>query len=191
MMTTRKLLLLAIMMTLGAQTAYAKPREVTLGKTQRAHLNVFFSNFAEVQLPTFARGDLTNQAMIDFGVLHRILNNEKMLRSNGAGKWKLAASDVASASMYYFGDKPTSWRSSKHAPYRNGYFYGEYSAGDTYNFAEVSRVWDLGRGLFRADVNIMEPQSMDDTKGVRVARRRALIRKISNRYLLVEYQPLR
>ena len=153
--------LLCFSLSVNAPNADAAPKAVALNTTYRKKLNTFFSNFAEVNLRPFRRQKVSNQALIDFGVLHRIINNWNLLKPlpEDRNRWRLSASQVDSASEHYFGRKPSRHQNSSHATYKNGYYYGPFANGETFDFAQVTSLADMGKGYYVAHVNIYAPQS--------------------------------
>lgn len=190
-----------------SQAAFARPREVKMDQAMHHSLNLFFSNFSEARVPPFERGKITDRQLLEFGVMHRILDGKGLesLSSKKApfdgGGWRLAKERVSSAAAYYFGHVPHAFQSVKKlgVSYRDGYFYGRSGEGETYDIARVTRLTDLGGGFFRADVDIDTPDSpnsdlakpWEETATLK-CRMQATIQQVapggSRRFILVAYR---
>lgn len=187
-----------------SQGASARPHEVKMGQALRQSLDLFFSNFSEARVPPFERGRITDRQLLEFGVLHRILDEKGLEPLSprhaqfGGGGWRLAGERVSGAAAYYFGRVPTKYASVLGVAFKNGYFYGRYADGETYDVARVTRLLALGGGFFRADVDIVTPDSPNadldkpwEETGAVSRRMRATIREVgsgkSRRFVLIDY----
>ena len=60
---------------LSTNLAFGEMREIKLNQVEWKKMNTFFSNFSEVFLKPFKKGQITNKELIRFGIFHNIFNN--------------------------------------------------------------------------------------------------------------------
>jgi hypothetical protein len=154
--TTKVLLLFPVLLCCLAQ-AQARPKEVKMDKATWRKLSMFLSNFSEARLPSFKRGHLSNAAMIEFGLRHRWINEEKKYykqnpkynqnienpRDPRHYYYRVDAKHIQSAARWYFGCsiKPTS---TPNCVYQNGYYYIDFGDGDPLPFSQIYKLVNLG-----------------------------------------------
>lgn len=99
-------------------------------------------------------------------MLHRIINNQNLLQPlpGDSSHWRLAEGHVSSAVNTFFGMN-VAHTSSTHAAYWNGFYYGEFAEGETFDFSRVIRLKRLPSGLYQAEVNVYTTEDPSDTRG--------------------------
>jgi hypothetical protein len=127
---------------------------VKLSADEQKNLNVFFSNFSEVGLEPFAKGKLTDEALINFGVLHLYKNNKSLFEKTDAVNAKIKEDKVSESVQKYFGVNIASHKSTKQFKYKNGYYFIPLADGEVYTFSQVERLTDNGGDLYTAYVNV-------------------------------------
>jgi hypothetical protein len=182
-----------------------------LDSAQWRRLNVFFSNFAEVGLSPFGRDSVPPASLIQFGVLHSILNASRQLQPapGRANYERLPTAAVEAAIEKYFGVRFSEHRSltGPYAwiAYEGGYYVFSEAAGETHPFAQVNSFNDVGNSEFSASITLYSmPDVPVDPYGSSIeslrraghdvqalARMRARVRRVEgnsqNRYVLLEY----
>ncbi|MDR3542281.1 MAG: hypothetical protein P4L69_15160 [Desulfosporosinus sp.] len=138
-------------------------KEVTLDPKAQQQLNTFFSNFAEVSLDPFAKGSISNLALIRFGIYHNWINNHNLFQTKG-DKAYISQDGVNSSVNKYFGvdiqkNEAPGFNGSDGWSYDNGYYAIYPASGETLKFIQVSRLVDLSGGYFSADLNLYEASS--------------------------------
>ncbi|MDR3563453.1 MAG: hypothetical protein P4N59_18735 [Negativicutes bacterium] len=131
-----------------------QPVAVNLTPASRKELNTFFSNFAEVGLKPFADHQLPQSSLIDFGIMHIVLNNRQVIH-NG----KLPSAEVDNACVKYFGFKPKAHQSTQSFQYANGVYTVPAASGESIRFAQIESLTDKGNGSFAAVVNVFVASS--------------------------------
>jgi len=127
---------------------------VKLSAGEQKKLNVFFSNFSEVGMEPFTKDKVTDEALINFGVLHVNKNNKSMLEKADAMNSKIKEDKVSESVQKYFGVIITSHKSTKQFKYKNGYYFIPQADGEAYTFSQVERLTDIGGDLYTAYVNV-------------------------------------
>lgn len=132
--------------------------EVKMTAGLKKTLNTFFSNFSETNLEPFEAGRIRDDALIQFGVLHNVINNPKLFEIVGGGEnQRLAAKHVEAAVEKYFGLRIGQHKSLagnySYIKYRNGFYYAPRASGEAYTFSQVMRLID-NNGTFTAYVNV-------------------------------------
>lgn len=159
-----------------------EPQEVTVDKSLRQKLNIFFSNFSEAALPAFEKDKLPNSAMIQFGIRHNLINNfnlvEKYDSYNGVNG-RINPEYVEKAVYKYFGKNITKHETveaykeiSNGAHGDTGYFIfkdgfylipdnknyqidpARFPNGETAKFSQISKLYDSGNDYYIAYVDI-------------------------------------
>lgn len=185
------LTILAVMLviaTLGSAAA------IKLDAAKQKKLNVFFSNFSEANVDSFAQGELSDQAMLDFALSHVYINKFKSLKKSKDGNSVIATSkQVDTATMKYFGQKI-----KKHK--ENSYTI-PCADGEVFYFSQLDSLEDLGKKTFKATGTVYstgsggtpdvhgtpaEWEKAEEDVGV-ASKFSALIKSEGERYLLVEY----
>jgi hypothetical protein len=132
---------------------------VKLSADEQKKLNVFFSNFSEVGMEPFAKGKVTDEALINFGVLHLYKNNKSMLEKADAANAKINEDKVSESAQKYFGVNIASHKSTKQFKYKNGYYFIPLADGEAYTFSQVQSLTDMGGDLYTAYVNVYTASS--------------------------------
>lgn len=182
--------------------------------SERRRLNVFVSNFAEAAVQPFERGNISQQALIEFGVRHNIINAPRRIqRSVDSDTSRLAAREVESAVRRYF-----DITSIQHQQLTGRYSWivyndGQYSfvegAGEPRPFAQVDSVSATPNGELNAYLTTYvipdiaadvygTPVATLRCRGIEVTRQasfRALVKEVPSqsgqRYVLVAYSGVR
>lgn len=140
-------------------TALAGAREVPgLTAAERDKLDTFFSNFSEVHLPEFTPGNLSLDAILNFGVEHVLFNTRHSdLPSLDARHWGIGTEQVRAAVDKYFGYKLAAGdvRATTRYPLSNdGYYILPKADGEGITFSQVVTFSALGEGRYEATLNI-------------------------------------
>jgi hypothetical protein len=204
------LALTALASPLAAQSA----PEVRLDAPAWRALNVFFSNFAEANLPPFERDAVDDATLAHFGVMHHVLNDSERIEPapRRRGYRRLAARYVTATVAWYFG-RPVSHHEARAGEedglllFADGHYVfpdGDYEARP---FAQVARLLDVGGGEFVAELGLyVLPQGAVDIYATPVeslrrsgyevhdaGEQRALVRRVREsgreRYVLLEWLP--
>jgi len=128
--------------------------DVKLSAAEQKKLNVFFSNFSEVGMAPFARGKVSDETLINFGVLHLYKNSNSLFEKTDAANAKIKEDKVSGAAQKYFGLNITSHKSTDRFKYKNGYYFIPLADGEAYTFSQVERITDIGGDLYTAYVNV-------------------------------------
>lgn len=202
----------AALLTLCSSSAVGQSEsDVRLGPQQWRHLNVFFSNFAEASVQPFQRGgEIPPATLIRFGFLHNLINADQRVQDapGRPNHGRLSASHVEAAIKKYFGIRFSQHGSLEGIEYVNGYYVFPLADGETYPFAQVNSLTDLGNGEFAATLSVYQMSPGDDVdqygtaveqlrrRGYEVelvSEMRARIRQVRedgrDRYVLLEYLP--
>jgi hypothetical protein len=188
--------------------------EVRVSPQEWRRLNVFFSNFVEASVQPFRRGEVPPATLVQFGVLHILINApQRVQREPGRPDYgRLSASDVTAEVTKYFGVPFSRHQSLGGAyswiQYANGYYVFPRADGETYPFAQLNRLIDLGGGEFTATFSVYQMADYDvDRYGTpveqlrrsgyeveRLSEMRGRIRRVResgrDRYVLLEYLPM-
>lgn len=193
---------------LAGPVAGQPPREAGLPAAEWRALNVFFSNFAEAGVEPFARGALTDEVKIRFGLLHTLINAPQRVERAGGTNERIAAAHVDAAAVKYFGSGIGRLRSLPGYRLAGRHYVFPGADGEGRSFAHVAR-WAPAGDEFSADVSLFVGEDVDgDVYGVPVEalRRggmsvralgtmRARVRRVRegghSRYVLLEWLPAR
>jgi hypothetical protein len=139
--------------------ALAGEREVPgLTVAERNKLDTFFSNFSEAGLPEFTPGNLSLDAILNFGVEHVLLNTRHSeLPSLDARHWGIGTEQVRAAVDKYFGYKLAAGdvRATTRYPLSNdGYYILPKADGEGAVFSQLVTFTDLGEGRYEATLNV-------------------------------------
>ena len=192
--------------------AGASGNAVTLSVEERRKLNTFFSNFSEAGVKPFGQGAMTDEAMIDFAIMHQFLNGRVKngpFEYLGNGRMRLSTGKVDSTCLYFLGRKPTEHRAIAGYPLQGGGYIVRDADGESFPFSQIQRLRRREDGLFEADVNdydrpgISWEQDQDPPKKWKpeegghelptmYRRMRAVMRKVAGpekpHYILLEYR---
>jgi hypothetical protein len=133
---------------------FGEEREIKLNKGEWKKLNTFFSNFSEVFLRPFEKGQISNKELVSFGVLHNKRNNYKLFQPYNSSYLKLDKKYVEASVEKYFGIKSIIHETVEDATYKDGYYIMPDSSGETYLFSQVTKFIDIGNGYYIAYLNI-------------------------------------
>ena len=181
--------------------------DVQLSSEDWRELNVFFSNFVEARVEPFQLGEVTNEALVHFAVLHNFINRYRFFEQdpNHPGNIRIAASRIAESVEKYFGIADVSHQSVEGADYSRGYYSMGNGDGEIWPFAHLVELRSLGANEYEAYVQNYSMLDYDvDKYGTteddwrrmgydfeRDERMRTRIRRVnengSERYILLEY----
>ena len=187
--------------------AFGEEKEIKLNEGEWKRLNTFFSNFSEVFLKPFKKGQITNEELVSFGVLHNKRNNYNLFKSYQSSYLKLDKKYVEASVEKYFGIKSITHESTGDATYKDGYYIMPDGAGEAYLFSQVTKFNDIGNGYYVAYLNIYvagsgftgDPhgnlKTWNEERDGDIPRlsgkRKATVQKVisngSRRYILIEY----
>jgi len=186
--------LLAILMAISAAASYAEP--VKMDTAQKRKLDTFFSNFSESHVAGFKQGSLTDHAMLQFALSHLYINNLKSLKKSEDGN-SVTASDkqVDTATAKYFDRRIASHKKQAYTI--------PAASGEAFVFSQIDTLEDAGNATFKATGTIYSTDSgaTPDVHATPAAWKNAgqeidatgkfhaLIRKLADRYVLIEYTP--
>lgn len=199
--------LLLIIVLLCTSLAFGEEREIQLNQVEWKRLNTFFSNFSEVFLWPFEKGQISNKDLISFGVYHNKRNNYKLFQRYNFNYLKLDKKYVEATVEKYFGIKSIIHESSGDITYKDGYYILPDGDGEAFVFSQVTKFIDIGNGYYVAYLNIYVASSgftgdphgnlkiwqEDDEGDIPMLRQKmkATVQKVasngSSRYILVEY----
>ena len=136
---------LAVFLLLQA-TAFAQEGK-DMSPALRKQLNVFFSNFSEVNLPNFKKGQLSDKMLVDFALWHCTFNLTNTLKKSKDGAHALAdASLIDNICMRYFGVKP-----GKH---KVKTYDVDLASGEAYIFSQVDKLTKVNQDTYTAQGTI-------------------------------------
>lgn len=136
----------------------AAGKEVTLSAAEQKKLNVFFSNFSEAYLEPFTAGNISDDELIKFGVLHNFINNRKNFQRSG--DYLMIKSDAVSKSIEkYFGNTFKAHNPTKDYKYKDGYYFIQNTDGEAHTFSQVASMSDAGGDRYVALVNVYTASS--------------------------------
>lgn len=135
------------------------PKEVQLTSEEKKKLDTFFSNFSEAYLEPFKSESITDDALIDFGVMHCYINNRKSFETVDAANLKVKSELVSSAVQKYFKKNINENKSTKQYKYKNGYYYVPAADGEAFTFSQIESLNELGNNLYTAFVNVYSASS--------------------------------
>jgi len=133
-------------------------KEVTLSAAEMKKLNVFFSNFSEAYLAPFTAGNISDEELIKFGVLHNFINNRKQFQKSG--EYVMVTFDAVSKSIEkYFGKTFKNHKPTDDFKYKGGYYFIQDADGEAFTFSQVGSVSDIGGDKYVAMVNVYSASS--------------------------------
>lgn len=104
--------------------------DIKLEPIQKKKLNTFFSNFSEANLKSFKQDSLSDADLLEFGLSHNFINNEKSLRKSRDGNSAIITSaQVDKATERYFGMKLTEHKSKTYTL--------PMASGEAYTFSQI------------------------------------------------------
>jgi|GEM_PF-1086766 len=130
-------------------------KKIEMNANMKKQLDTFFSNFSEAYVGPFENGNISDERLIRFGILHVIINNEKLIENkNEVNYGYIKAENIDSVSLYYFGKKPKKHITIEGYAYENGYYKFPRASGEAYTFSQIDKLFDLGNGTYKAEVSI-------------------------------------
>lgn len=136
----------------------AAGKEVSLSAAEQKKLNIFFSNFSEAYLEPFTEGNIQDEELIKFGVLHNFKNNFKLFENSG-NELKIKSDAISKSIEKYFGKTFSAHKSTKDYKFKGGYYYIPNADGEAYTFSQVASVSDAGGDKFTALINVYTASS--------------------------------
>ncbi|HEY5534473.1 MAG TPA: hypothetical protein VIL99_06020 [Ignavibacteria bacterium] len=127
---------------------------VTLSADEQKKLNTFFSNFSEAYLEPFTSGNITDDELIKFGILHNYNNNFRLFEKAGENELKIKDALISKSIEKYFGKTFSAHKSTKDYKYKNGYYFIPNADGEAYTFSQVTSLSDIGGDRYIAYINV-------------------------------------
>ncbi|MFA5405080.1 MAG: hypothetical protein WC358_09115 [Ignavibacteria bacterium] len=134
-------------------------KEVKLIPEEQKKLNVFFSNFSEVNLKPFTIASITDEDLINFGVLHNYKNNFKLFEKVDNSNVKIKEDNISASIQKYFDRKINSHKSTSDYKYKNGYYFVPLADGEAFTFSQVEKMNDIGNDKYIAYINVYTASS--------------------------------
>ena len=154
-------------------------KKLTVDSDLQYNLNIYLSNFAEVDLPSFKGMPETN-ALIDFGVHHNIKNNFAKtvdLKVTDDYNYRMSTKHIADKIYKYFfvrtdeSDYSLFAKNDNWMTYKKGYLYcNDVAEGSPWgDFAVVSKAESIGDNLYKItfcnyDINAFYDKQTGDSK---------------------------
>ena len=115
---------------------------------QLYELNVFLSNFSEIQMAYYEDGISTGYDAVNFAFLHTIVNNYKAIVFDGS--WmKISADTIEQYTNRFLGVVPPRQTYGGYYEYVDGYYRVPAASGETYNhFTIANTVYENPNGTF-------------------------------------------
>jgi len=132
---------------------------VTLSADEQKKLNTFFSNFSEAYLEPFTSGNITDDELIKFGILHNYNNNFRLFEKAGENELKIKDALISKSIEKYFGKTFSAHKSTKDYKYKNGYYFIPNADGEAYTFSQVTSLSDIGGDRYIAYINVYTASS--------------------------------
>jgi len=136
----------------------AAGKVVTLSSAEHKKLNIFFSNFSEAYIEPFTEGNIPDEELIKFGVLHNFKNNFKLFENMG-DELKIKAGAISKSIEKYFGKTFSAHKSTKDYRYKGGYYFIPNADGEAYTFSQVASISDAGGDKYTALINVYTASS--------------------------------
>ncbi len=179
-----------------------EPVKVELNTKEQKDLNLFFSNFAEVNLASFTQEKGIGDAeLIRFAVMHNYINNNKRFVSVGENNSEIKKDFIDESAKKYFGKSVSNHQSVDGAEYGNGFYTVPDAGGEAYTFAQVVNFSDLGDADYKAELKVYtagsgwtgdanaDPSkwSQDDAPALSYKVNAVVTKTENNKYILKEY----
>lgn len=134
---------------------------VQLSASQQQKLDTFMSNFAEVSLPGFALDKPRTEDMLNFGVLHNIINRKSELIEAQDYQWGVLAENVEQSVKKYFNKDVTAISTGRYTISGNTkrMYLVPKASGEAFKFAQVVQFYDRQDGIYEAVVNTYSASS--------------------------------
>jgi hypothetical protein len=136
-------------------TTIADQQPIQLSEEQRRELNTFFSNFSEASVGPFANGQISDDELIRFGLLHIIKNrNVAELMSMRDQYGGIPLEEVDYATNKYFDKVVSSHRSIPYHEFVSGHYMLFKLGGDGLWFSQIQSLYDNKDGTYTAIVDV-------------------------------------
>jgi hypothetical protein len=134
---------------------------VQLSPSAQQKLDTFMSNFAEVSLPAFALDKPRTEDMLNFGVLHNIINRKSELVEAQDNQWGVLAENVEQSVKKYFNKDVTAISTERYniSGHTNRMYIVPKASGEAFKFAQVVQFYNRQDGLYEAVVNAYSASS--------------------------------
>lgn len=135
-------------------------------KEELRKLNIFLSNFSEVDFSNFSKDNYNEEQLIQFAIVNQLANNydtafESYTYSDGDNRMGISASTVQSTIDKYFGFTVKN-QSTQYYEYYNGAYILPLASGEMYpDFSKVKEIYREGNNL-RIIAEIYRPEKFDD-----------------------------
>jgi hypothetical protein len=141
--------------------AAAAKTPVPLSISEQHKLDTFMSNFAEVSLPGFVLDKPRTEDMLNFGVLHNIINRKAELVEAQDSQWGVLAENVEQSVKKYFNKDVTAISTGRYTIFENTnrMYLVPRASGEAFKFAQVVQFYDRQDGIFEAVVNAYSASS--------------------------------
>lgn len=137
-----------------------KAVEISMDIDVQKKLDTFFSNFSEANVKPFEKGKIDDSSLIGFGVIHVIINNDKLISYKGEkNEGYIKAEDVDTMTSYYFGEKVSKHKTVDSYIFENGSYKFQMASGEAYTFSQIEKLSDLGNNKYQAEVSIYKASS--------------------------------
>jgi hypothetical protein len=145
----------------GIKPVETNPIETTMNIDLQKKLDTFFSNFSEAYVKPFEKGKIDDSSLISFGVIHVIINNNKLISYKGENKNEgyIKAEDVDTMTSYYFGKKVNQHKTVDNYIFEKGSYKIKMASGEAYTFSQIDKLYDLGNNKYKADVSVYKASS--------------------------------
>ena len=171
--------------------------EVKINADEKKKLDTFFSNFSEAAVASFKQNSLSQEALLNFALLHIYINDPKSIKHSKDGNTAIIPTALVDrVTEKYFGQKL-----QKHE--KSEYKVPEAS-GEAYKFSQITKLTAAGNDQFQAEgvIYLAGSGSTLDPHGTPAAWKKAgeeveqvgkfsaLIKQVyagQKRYVLLEY----
>lgn len=128
-----------------------KTPETGLAKSlsQKDQLSIFLSNFSEAFFPNTTEKNLSNEKLIDFGILHNMLNNYKRYKVVNSNML-IPRNDIDKSCIKYFGKKPSSHKTVNYYKYDKNrrMYYLPIGDGESYSCVKVTQIKKISSNIY-------------------------------------------
>lgn len=156
-------------------TDQSAAKKITVDSKRQYNLNIYLSNFAEVNLPSF-NGLPNTDALIEFGIHHNIKNRFSKtvdLKNSGDYTYRMSTASIADAIDSYFhvrtdeSDYSAFAKSDRWMTYKKGYLYSsDVAEGAPWgDFTVVSKAESIGKDMYKITFANYDINDFYDKKG--------------------------
>lgn len=141
-----KFLFIVITLALSLGPTWAKPKADFFSPAQKKQLTKFFSSVANAQIPSFKGGQISDTALISFGIFYNIRENAKAFRpiTRNGEMCRLPAHVVDQATMQFFGKSITRHHTVEEWSYHNGFYTVSLNEAEGDLTSQITAVSSLG-----------------------------------------------